>query len=41
VWFGHKMAFAHANLPEVKALVDEGINRIEFGRDAFLPSNRN
>ena len=41
VWFGHKRVFAHANLPETKALVDEEINQIVFGLDAFLPSDHN
>jgi hypothetical protein len=41
VWFAHKKVFAHENSPQIKTLVDEQINKIVFGRDAFLPSNQN
>jgi hypothetical protein len=41
VWFAHDRVFAHANLPRITALVNEEIDQIVFGRDAFLPSSQN
>ena len=41
VWFAHKRVFAHANSPQIRALVNEELNQIVFGRDAFMPSNQN
>jgi len=38
IGFAYKRVYAHMNSPQIKALVDGGINQIVFGRDAFLPS---
>jgi hypothetical protein len=41
VWFARKKVYAHAKSAEIEALVNEEINQIVFGRDAFLPSSQN
>jgi hypothetical protein len=40
VRFGLERVCAHVNSPEVKALVDGEINRVTFGRDAFVPASQ-
>ena len=39
VRFGFERVCAHVNSADVKALVDAEINRITFGRDAFVPAS--
>lgn len=39
VRFGFERVCAHINAAEIKALVDAEINRITFGRDAFVPAS--
>ena len=41
VAFGYERVYAHVNSPGIKALVDADINRITFGRDAFVPVDQN
>jgi len=38
VRFAHKNIYANASSGEIQALVDREINRIEFGKNAFVPS---
>lgn len=40
VRFAHQRVFSHVRSPDIQALVDSEINRIIFGKDAFVPANR-
>jgi hypothetical protein len=40
VRFGLERVFAHLQSPELKLFVDAEINRVTFGRDAFVPSGQ-
>ena len=39
VQFGHKNIYANINSSEIQALVDREINRLEFGKTAFVPNS--
>ena len=39
VQFGHKNIYANIHSSEIQALVDREINRLEFGKTAFVPNS--
>jgi hypothetical protein len=41
IGFAYERVYAHVYSPGIKALVDAEINRITFGKSAFVPANQN
>jgi hypothetical protein len=41
VQFAHKRVYSHVNSAEIQSLVDSQINKVKFGKNAFLPASQN
>lgn len=41
IQFAYNRVYSHVNSPDISALVDAQINKVEFGKNAFLPASQN